>query len=169
MVPLEDEAMDDFQNEDGPEQVDQRRRIPTGRVYVHTRCGGQTRVSGGDYTHICDPFWPCTSTYCCQCTGFVPLSKVRWADTGEAVSDYRSRLRAETPGLLKAWRFGVGFLIGGAIGVLIGLLIAILSRVPQNRISSFALVSGLVGALVCYLLGTVILNRVFRIDYRRMR
>ena len=30
--------------------------VSAGRVYVHTHCGGQTRVSGGDFTHICDPF-----------------------------------------------------------------------------------------------------------------
>ena len=35
---------------DGDFEHDRRRgRTPTGRVYVHARCGGATRVGGGDY------------------------------------------------------------------------------------------------------------------------
>jgi hypothetical protein len=161
--------MSDFQDDDDPECSSHKHGVPTGRVYVHTGCGGQTEVSGGDFTHICDPFWPCTSTYCCQCAGFAPLSEVRWTNTGEPVSEYRRRLRANTPGLLKVWRYGLGFLLGGAVGAGVGLLVGLIAGAPQNRIGSFALVGGLVGALVCYLLGTVILNRLFAIDYRRMR
>ncbi len=161
--------MSDFHDDDDPEQLNPRRGTPTGRVYIHTRCGGQTRVSGGDYSHICDPFWPCTSTYCCQCAGFAPLSEVCWADTEETVSEYRSRMRAETPGLLRAWRYGLGFLVGGAVGAVGGLLVTLVAQVPRNRAGTFALVGGLIGALLFYVLGTVILNRALGIDYRRMR
>jgi hypothetical protein len=142
---------------------------PTGRVYVHERCGGQTHVSGGDYTHICDPFWPCTSTYCCGCSGFVSLREVAWADTREVIADYRSRMRAETPALLKAWRYGLGFLIGGAVGMLLGLVIALIARAPGSRMVAIVLVAGLIVGALCYLVGTVILNRALGIDYRRMR
>jgi hypothetical protein len=160
--------MSDFDFEDDPGRSARHRGAPTGRVYLHTRCGGQTRVSGGDYTHICDPFWPCTSTYCCECAGFAPLTEVRWADTGETVADYRSRLRRETPGLIQTWRYGVGLLAGGVVGAVASLLTAIVADVAQNRRVGFAIVGGLVGALVLYLLGTVVLNRVFGVDYRRM-
>src|SRR4051812_10389467 len=104
----------DFKNED-QDQEDRppsSRRTPSGRVYVHDRCGGQTRVSGGDYTHLCDPFWPCTGTYCCGCRAFVSLGEVCWADTEEPISAYRRRLRRQTPGLIQAWRYGVGLLPG---------------------------------------------------------
>jgi hypothetical protein len=161
--------MSDFQDDEDPGRFVKRRGTPTGRVYVHTRCGGQTEVSGGDYTHICDPFWPCTGTYCCQCAGFAPLSEVKWVDTGESVAKYRSRLRAETPGLVKAWRYGLGFLAGGAVGCLCGLLVALFAQAPEKRMGVFALVGGLIGAVVCYSLGALILNRVYDIDYRRMR
>jgi hypothetical protein len=142
---------------------------PTGRVYVHDRCGGFTQVSGGDYTHICDPFWPCTGTYCCTCADFAPLHEVRWADTGEPVSDYRARMRAETPGLLKAWRFGLGALPGGALGALLGWLAAVISRVPENQGLGFTIVGGIVGAILCYVVGAMILTRAFGMDYRRIR
>jgi hypothetical protein len=94
---------------------------------------------------------------------------VRWADTGEPVSEYRSRLRAETPALLKAWRYGLGFLVGGVFGALIGLLVWIIAQSPRNRIAGFAGVGALVGAIGCYIVGTFILNRALGIDYRRMR
>src|SRR5579884_1737289 len=93
-------TMADFDDDDDDRGPDIRRRPSTrGRVYVHRRCGGMTEVSGGDYTHICDPFRPCTGTYCCRCAGFVSLDDVFWADTEEPISEYRVRLREETPAL----------------------------------------------------------------------
>ncbi len=160
--------MSDFDDDDGPEQTTQRRGSITGRVYVHHGCGGQTRVSGGDYTHICDPFWPCTATFCCQCSGFVSLAEVSWADTGELISAYRRRMRAETPALLKVWRFGGGLLAGGALGALVGFLVALAARVPANRSVGFVVIGALVGACLIYLVGTMLLNRLLDIDYRRM-
>ncbi|HYT92789.1 MAG TPA: hypothetical protein VEL76_28995 [Gemmataceae bacterium] len=157
--PLEDEER--FLQRGGP--------APTGRVYHHSRCGGETRVSGGDYTHICDPFWPCTGTFCCGCSNFVPLHEVIWLDTEEVISDYRRRMRAETPGFLKAWRFGVGFLVGGAVGALLGLLIALIAQARAGRMVGFVAVGGLLGAVLCYVIGTIILNRAMGVDYRRMR
>jgi hypothetical protein len=159
--------MSDFDDE--RQQGRPRRAAPDGRVYVHSRCGGQTHVSGGDYTHICDPFWPCTGTYCCTCSTFVPLNSVSWADTGETITAYRSRMRAETPGPVLAWRYGLGLLPGALLGVAIGLLIALLARVSQARMTGFAIVGGIVGALLLYVIGTVILNRAFDVDYRRKR
>jgi hypothetical protein len=161
--------MSDFQDEDDFEEADPPGSRPKGRAYVHTRCGGETLVSGNDFTHICDPFWPCSSTYCCTCADFAPLSNVQWVDTGESVSAFRSRVRARTPGLVQAWRYGVGLLVGGAFGAAAGLLVRIVAKAPENKIGAFALVGGLVGAVVCYLLGTIALNRMFGVDYRRMR
>src|SRR5262249_33537703 len=111
----------------------------------------------------------CTSTYCCGCSNFVPLSDVLWADTGEAIADYRSRLRAETPALLLAWRYGMGLLLGAAVGAALGLLVALIARAPQDRIVGYAIVGGIAGAVLVYALGIFILNRVFGINYRRMR
>jgi hypothetical protein len=160
--------MNDFDEDDGPEQAARRHASITGRVYVHHGCGGQTRVSGGDYTHICDPFWPCTGTFCCGCSNFVPLGEVSWTDTGETVSAYRRRMRAETPAVVKVWRFGGGLVVGAALGVLIGFLVALAARVPRDRSTGFIIVGALVGAFLVYYLGTVLLNRLLGIDYRRI-
>ena len=155
--------------EDGREGPVQDSHTPTGRVYVHSSCGGETCVTGLDFIHICDPFWSCGRTYCCTCADFVPLSEVYWADTGESLSKYRRRLRAQTPGSLKAWRYGLGFIAGGAFGAGVGLLVWIVAQAPQNTTDSYMLVGGLVGGVVCYILGTFLLNRAFGICYRRMR
>jgi hypothetical protein len=147
---------------------------PAGRVYVHTRCGGATRVSGRDYRHVCDPFWPCTSTYCCTCADFAPLNQVQWADTGETVADYRRRVARQTPLLPRAWRCGMGFLVGAALGAPLGLAVALIVQSMQRganapALSTGALVGGALGALLCYFVGTLVLNRIFGIEYRRMR
>src|SRR5262249_32255300 len=92
------------------DEIVERGGTPTRRLYSHPRGGGGTLVSGGDYDHICDPYWTCTATYCCGCGGFVPLTEVTWANTGETVAEYRARLRRLTPGWLAAWRSGLGAL-----------------------------------------------------------
>jgi len=157
---------DDFEDDRRPPV--RRGRTPTGRVYVHRGCGGQTRASGGDYTHICDPFWPCTGTYCCGCRTFVPLSQVRWVDTGEPVSAYRRRVRAETPVLLQAWRYRLALLPGGGVGAVVGLVFSLAAGFNPQGLAIVALVGALVGALIVYFAGTFILNRIFDVDYRRM-
>lgn len=153
----------------GREEPVQERRTPTRRVYVHTSCDGETCVAGLDYIHICDPFWPCERTYCCTCARMVPLSEVYWADTRERISEYRKRLRSQTPATLKAWRYGLGFVAGAAFGAGVGLLVSMMDQAPQNRADGYMLVGGLVGGIVCYILGTLLLNRRFGIHYRRMR
>jgi hypothetical protein len=154
--------------EDDPDEP-VRRRTPRARVYIHHRCGGQTQVSGDDYTHICDPFRLCTGTYCCQCAGFVSLGDVSWTDTGEPISEYRTRLRAETPGLVRAWRSGLGLLLGGVAGALLGLLVLLIVGASSDRAGVFALVGGLAGAFLGHAVGAAVLNRVYDIDYRRMK
>ena len=96
-----------------------------GRVYAHEGCGGLTRVSGNDFTHICDPFWPCTGTFCCGCGKHVPFRECVWTETGEDLQSYTDKLRAARPdlkpkGCLAALVF-VGFGLAGAVtAVLMG-------------------------------------------------
>src|SRR5262245_39862866 len=107
-----------------PREVDSSkiriRKLPTSRVYVHDRCGTETRVSHGHFKQICGPFIPCTGTFCCGCNEFFPLNEVYWKNTGERIDDYRERLRRKSPALVQVWRYGVGFLIGAVIGAGIG-------------------------------------------------
>lgn len=124
-------------------------------------------VSEGDFTHICDPFHTCNGTYCCECSDFGPLDEFAWADTGERISDYRARLEKATPGLVKAWRFGLGLLLGGVFGAMVGYIAAVVTRQPDLTV--YPAVGGIIGALFGHGIGGPILNAMYGIDYRRMR
>jgi hypothetical protein len=67
------------------------------RVYRHDGCGQLTTVSGDDYVILECPFRPVTGTFCCGCHKFVPLHTVSWADTGESIAKYRTRVAASVP------------------------------------------------------------------------
>lgn len=140
-----------------------------GRVNVHLPCGGLTGVDGMDYVHVCDPFWYCRATYCSQCSDHFPMDEFRWMDTGEKLLDYRNRLRAQTPLVLQMWRYSLGFLMGGCFGAAGGMIAGLIGQAMPHQIGLFGIVGGLIGACACYLLGTFVLNRLFGVDYRRMR
>ena len=169
-----DDEDDEPERDDRPRFGSRRRRrtdddefdeMPEGRAYVHDKCGGVTVVSGGDFTHICDPFRICTGTYCCTCQGFAPLEQVRWVDTDEVVADYRARLKEGTPEALKVWRSGVGCAVGLVFGLLVGLLIYLVAK-PRGHIAWFL---GVAGSLIVAIVGSLILEAKYKIDYRRKR
>ena len=139
------------------------------RAYEHLDCGGVTVVSGGDYLHICDPYRICTGTYCCTCQGFVGLDRVVWADTGEIVTKYRSRMRGLTPMPLKVWRMGTGALLGGSVGALMALVVSLLLRLDGKTVATTCIISGLVGAVILHVIGALILGLIWPIDYSRIR
>jgi hypothetical protein len=153
----EDEDLDEV-DEPGPRR--KRRKKVTDRAYIHSECGGATQVSGDDFTRLADPFSFVSSTYCCGCSSFVGLSKVRWADTREKISEYRGRLRAETPLGRKLFCW----VIGPAVGALIGLAIGAAAGKGQAA----GPIAGVVtGALVSFLFIAPPLARLFwQIDYR---
>jgi len=164
---IDDDDMEDDDADFDDDRATYRDDPSQGRSYVHKGCGGATTVSGGDFTHICDPFWPCTATYCCGCSDFVPLDQVRWLDTNETVAKFRRRMRQQTPAFVAAWRYGLGFAIGAALGSGVGLLVTLPNRQQPNNLPAGLLIGGLVGGLIAYLLGTIVLNLVCKIDYRR--
>jgi len=164
---IEDE---DEEEDDEPRRPSSIRRRPrTQRVYVHQTCGGQTRISGFQFTHLCDPFWPCTGTYCCTCADYAALDEVSWTDTGEALDKFRSRMRRRTPALLQIWRFGVGFLVGGVLGAAAGLVLAVARHAARKDYAGYGTVGAMLGAVAVYLLGTILLNLLLDVNYRRMK
>jgi hypothetical protein len=168
----------DFSNPDDSEAGDspigkdgKRKRLPplTGhsRPYVHDLCDTTTVVSGGDYAHICNPFWPCTSTYCCGCGGFVSLSSVFWRDTGEPVSEFRSRMMSLTPLYIKLWVFLFGFIPGALLGAPVGAGLAFIKN-PGGLITWIA-VGAVIGSVSVYFIGLIVLFSIGGIGYTRTR
>jgi hypothetical protein len=164
----------DFTDRDGRQDHDDddsHDRAPapldgTSRPYVHDGCGTCTVVSGSDYSHICNPFWPCSGTYCCGCQGFVPLNSVVWEDTGEPVSEFRRRMMSLTPIYVKLWAFGPGFLPGALVGGLGGFGLA---HMLQKKIEWWTIVGASIGGLAVYLIGLAILFMIAGVNYTRTR
>lgn len=90
------------------------------RAYIHTECGQGTVISEEDFDRITNPFGLTLGTYCAGCGGISSLDYVRWEETGETVSDYRSRLSSIFP----AWLMWLPYwlaLVAGLIAAIIGL------------------------------------------------
>jgi hypothetical protein len=66
---------------------------PVSRAYEHISCRGITVASGDDLVRLETPFRPLDETYCSRCAHYVTLDQVRWADSGEVVTDYRRRVK----------------------------------------------------------------------------
>jgi hypothetical protein len=143
------------------------RRVPQGRTYICHRCEGATYVSDDSFSHISNPFRLCTSTYCCGCEDFVRLSEVEWEDTGELVSDFRSRIRQQAPLFLKFWFFGLGLILGAILGAMVGWLVA--NGQPPRKVQDAIWMGVVFGAIGVYFFGGLILHACYGIDYRRYR
>ena len=62
--------------------------VPDSRVYRHTTCGAETTIGGQSFEVASNPMSDMTQSYCSQCGGMVPITKLQWADSGELISDY---------------------------------------------------------------------------------
>lgn len=94
----------------------------TGRVYEHLGCGGATQITEGDFTGLCNPFQPVSRTYCASCGRSVGIDDVAWADTGESISDFRSRMRRKSPSWLSAMDWVIGPVIVMSVASLLCLV-----------------------------------------------
>jgi hypothetical protein len=139
-----------------------RKKTRTRRAYVHPRCGGTTIVSGDDFTRLANPFTFVSQTYCAACGSFVGLGSVEWEDTGETISAYRSRLRAEAPLGLKLFGWVIGPLGGAAIGTLIGF-----ACTPRELMGPG--IGAFMGLFVTAAFLMPLLTRLFGVDYRSER
>jgi hypothetical protein len=102
-------------------------RVPEGRVYIHSRCGSGTEISGFDFIRLCTPGGR-TPTICATCRKAFPLEEFVWEDTGERVTEYLDRLKSLLPpaykeGERKALLLGtVGLVPGALVGAGLGYL-----------------------------------------------
>lgn len=90
------------------------------REYVHQTCGGVTTVAGGSLRSLACPFEYVSGTYCAACGRVDLVFCFEWEDTGERVSEYRSRVFWKSPLRVKLVVFGLIPLLCG-IGVLLSL------------------------------------------------
>lgn len=143
---------------------DRRNREPQeSRVYVHERCGGETEISGNDFSRVANPFCFVSQTYCSNCGSWVNLGGVSWADTGEAISAYRRRLRRRAPLKVKL----IAWVLTPILGALIG---APLAWFFDRKTFIAAGIAGVVAAIFAATYLSSWLIRLFcQIDYRNKR
>lgn len=139
---------------------------PASREYVHDRCGGRTKLLEMDYPDYCDPFAWLTKAYCIHCGASVPLTDVRWADTGETLAECRRRLRELTPRPLRRWRTWLGQFLGAVGGFALWFPLSVL-LLPSDWVVSGTTVAGILSAIAFRDVGARLLNRKYGIDYRR--
>jgi hypothetical protein len=149
-----DPESDDHADDEGASEY----TIESGRAYQHAKCGNVTRVSGNDFAFLCNPFALCTGTMCVACGAPDALNQFAWVDTGESLTDYRRRLRQESPFhyFLAIWL--VAPIIGASIGAGGGAIWAQMN--PANGALPFGLLFGAaVGVLIfCLFVSPKILN-----------
>jgi hypothetical protein len=131
-----------------PETFDE---TPLSRTYVHLGCKGRTVVSGWAFAAICNPIAMrrVISTICSACQREDLIDRFVWDDTGESISDYRTRLRSLVPqefkkrrslrycclvlctlggGAVPVWLYGDDAGLGIFAGLIIGFITGLLLR-----------------------------------------
>ena len=157
-------------------EVETRIAAPTSRVYIHHACGQGTEVGGSDFTHLADPFRPCSKTFCVSCRCMVPLHDVRWVETGETVADYRRRVRTTMPPGERLFYQGTGPAVGLVLGLVGGVLWSVVMASPPGAGGggggkATGLIAVVLGAIIGAVVGTVVLStllmrHVWGIDFR---
>jgi hypothetical protein len=138
------------------------------RTYRHKKCGALTTVSDDTLDQVCNPWKGVFGTVCAgeSCDGGV-FSDFVWEDTGESLEDYRNRMQAESPLLLRFVNSGLFTLSAWVAGGVAGWFIA-------EALGIWRWVGAVVGFFaatqILYWLVVPFLFRVmFRIDYRTRR
>jgi hypothetical protein len=120
--------------------------VPESRVYRHTKCNGETVVSGESFSVASNPLADMTRTWCIPCNAFFPVSEFDWVDTDENIVDYYSRHSTKATALDR-FLFSKKFLI---VSVVFGALVGIAIGYALTRNGGWGqrvLVSGFIGFL----------------------
>lgn len=129
-----------------------------GRVYVHTRCGGATRISGNDFVTLCDPFAIVAWTVCASCRKKGSLDQFAWADTGERLDQYVKR--NQVPPLTFCLLFLAVMVIFTCVGYVGGYVVLSLlnpgEQPPTNKMIGSAGLGAITGFVVMLVFSRVI-------------
>jgi hypothetical protein len=94
--------------------------VPESRAYRHTKCGGETVISGPAFETASNPLSDMTRTWCTPCNAFFPITEIEWLDTGETIAKYYERHGAKASSFDR-FLCSKNFLLGSvAVGLLVG-------------------------------------------------
>ncbi|MEZ5941042.1 MAG: hypothetical protein R3C18_06605 [Planctomycetaceae bacterium] len=118
---------------------------PSSRVYIHDVCQQGTAISGTHFHWAANPFRYSSGTICVRC-GVVMDNVVRWEDTGEPLSRFRSRMWRQTPAVVKLVQL---LLLPAIAGGLTALFLPMAPNIPP---ATGTMVGFGLGFLVCEML-----------------
>jgi len=127
--------------------------IPDSRSYVHKTCGEVTEADGGDFKNLACPVPGMIGTKCGACGQMFLVSEFHWEDTGENLTDYYERYRAQVSGFMRlicSRQLSIAMLV---IGLLAGIGIGIWSGMSLGVM--WGIIIGFVATLICGLAGLI--------------
>jgi len=90
---------------------------PVMRAYRHFGCGCETAAAGDALVLLECPFRPVDSTLCAGCGEYAPLDQVTWSDSGEIISEYRTRVYSSVTFWRRVYLMTLGNAYEGAINL----------------------------------------------------
>jgi len=138
------------------------------RACRHNGCGGEMVIGGKDFVRLTDPFVSVAGTlHCARCLRTDWLASFHWADTGEDLVSYRTRVRKAAPAALKIWSAAqlVVIVSFDLIGIIIGAFFGVITGTHAGGVFG-----AVVGFVLAVGLGPLILwpiSRMLRADFRR--
>jgi len=124
-----------------------------GRTYIHHACGGVTCINGHDFAGLCNPFDSTRRTYCAACDSPDLYSNFSWEDTGERLTEFRKRIRNQSPFIFNLLGgFPAAPLFGAIIGVIVGGLVAL--KFPNLNMMGASVAGGVAGAFLFFAMGS---------------
>jgi hypothetical protein len=121
--------------------------LDSGRTYVHKTCGAPTIISGKDFARLCNPFATCLGTMCASCGGIDSTNNFHWQDTQESVSDFRKRLRRNSPkATLYTW------ILAPVLGAVVGGTLAAMFKSPHVNQLVSVIIFAAFGVFILYLI-----------------
>lgn len=163
---------DDDDDDDDEESRFPRKYLkqrPKGRSYLHDDCGGETHVKGNDFYNLSHPMVPVTKMRCHGCRRWVELDEIKWADTGERLTDFRRRVGTYVPIVYVLWVRGGGFVPGAMLGGGIGLAIGVFANLNRDGRIVVALLGAVMLAIAIGVAGRSLMEKIFPLEFRRYR
>ena len=116
---------------------------PDDRIYVHDLCGSCTLINGSSFHWIVNPLRYSSGESVCSGCGVATEMTLRWADTGETVSRFRSRMWRHTPLLIKLSQFVIIPSLAGFLSW------CFLPRHPNVPVFESNMLSFILGLVLC--------------------
>lgn len=124
--------------------------FPESRICRHRACQQETEVRGQAYEKLSNPLIHVPHAWCDSCQSFLPVADFEWSDTGEAISDYRTRHQASATPLQRFLCSPRCIVVCALVGALMGATLGY-SLFPDKAWIVRAFIAAFVGAVSTFI------------------